>query len=109
MGCLATITMATFFAVGTTRKPRPGEISGVDYTFLTVEEFLALEKSGNLLESGLFDGDLSFNLLLLRSLTFVILFLSLLNKYLVKDHDCGAVEPYHIISINYCNDNKRYP
>ncbi|KAK2177076.1 hypothetical protein NP493_619g01026 [Ridgeia piscesae] len=41
----------------TTRKPRPGEISGVDYTFLTVEEFLALEKSGNLLESGLFDGN----------------------------------------------------
>ena len=76
------------FAVGTTRKPRPGEISGVDYTFLTVEEFLALEKSGNLLESGLFDGDFSFNLLL-RSLQFITLFLSLLNKYFV----------YHIISI----------
>ena len=90
MGCLATITMATFFGVGTTRKPRPGEISGVDYTFLTVEEFLALEKSGNLLESGLFDGDWSFNLLLLP-LTFITLFLSLLNKYFVQVHDCGAV------------------
>ncbi|CAH1783197.1 unnamed protein product [Owenia fusiformis] len=41
----------------TTRTPRPGEINGVDYTFLTTEEFMALEKSGNLLESGLYDGN----------------------------------------------------
>jgi hypothetical protein len=41
----------------TTRVPRPGELSGVDYTFLSVDEFLALEKSGNLLESGIYDGN----------------------------------------------------
>ncbi|XP_041347543.1 membrane-associated guanylate kinase, WW and PDZ domain-containing protein 1-like isoform X3 [Gigantopelta aegis] len=41
----------------TTRKPRPGEANGVDYTFLSMEEFLALEKSGDLLESGIYDGN----------------------------------------------------
>ncbi|GFY73103.1 membrane-associated guanylate kinase, WW and PDZ domain-containing protein 1 [Trichonephila inaurata madagascariensis] len=41
----------------TTRPPRDGEINGVDYTFLTVEEFMALERSGNLLESGIYDGN----------------------------------------------------
>ena len=41
---------------GTTREMRPEEKNGVDYTFLSVDQFLALEKSGNLLESGLFDG-----------------------------------------------------
>ena len=28
----------------------------MDYTFLTKEEFLALEKSGDLLESGVYEG-----------------------------------------------------
>ncbi|XP_070557656.1 membrane-associated guanylate kinase, WW and PDZ domain-containing protein 2-like isoform X2 [Ptychodera flava] len=41
----------------TTRTPRNGELNGIDYTFLTVDEFIALEKSGNLLESGIFDGN----------------------------------------------------
>ncbi|KAK3103335.1 hypothetical protein FSP39_018567 [Pinctada imbricata] len=41
----------------TTRGPRPGEVNGVDYTFLSVEEFFQLEKSGSLLESGLYDGN----------------------------------------------------
>ncbi|XP_055930097.1 membrane-associated guanylate kinase, WW and PDZ domain-containing protein 1-like isoform X2 [Argiope bruennichi] len=41
----------------TTRPPREGEINGVDYTFLTVEEFMQLERSGNLLESGIYDGN----------------------------------------------------
>ncbi|XP_071749112.1 membrane-associated guanylate kinase, WW and PDZ domain-containing protein 1 isoform X2 [Lepeophtheirus salmonis] len=41
----------------TTRTPRPGEKNGVDYTFLSKEEFIALEKSGELLESGIFDGN----------------------------------------------------
>nr|XP_042895445.1 membrane-associated guanylate kinase, WW and PDZ domain-containing protein 3 isoform X1 [Parasteatoda tepidariorum]XP_042895446.1 membrane-associated guanylate kinase, WW and PDZ domain-containing protein 3 isoform X2 [Parasteatoda tepidariorum] len=41
----------------TTRTPRVGEISGVDYTFLTVDEFIALERSGSLLESGLYEGN----------------------------------------------------
>ncbi|XP_052822840.1 membrane-associated guanylate kinase, WW and PDZ domain-containing protein 1 isoform X2 [Octopus bimaculoides] len=41
----------------TTRCPRPGEINGVHYTFLTAEEFVTLEKNGSLLESGIFDGN----------------------------------------------------
>jgi len=35
--------------------PRQGEVDGVDYKFLTVEEFLELERSGALLESGIYD------------------------------------------------------
>ena len=42
----------------TTREPRPEEKQGVDYTFLSKEEFIALEKRGELLESGVFDGKL---------------------------------------------------
>nr|KAI8728720.1 membrane-associated guanylate kinase; WW and PDZ domain-containing protein 1; partial [Biomphalaria glabrata] len=41
----------------TTRSPRPGEVNGVDYTFLSIEEFQQLEKGGELLESGVFDGN----------------------------------------------------
>ncbi|XP_074645982.1 membrane-associated guanylate kinase, WW and PDZ domain-containing protein 1-like [Tubulanus polymorphus] len=41
----------------TTRAPRPGEVNGVDYSFLTKDEFLVLEKNGDLLESGIFDGN----------------------------------------------------
>lgn len=41
---------------GTTRQPRDGEISGVDYNFVSVEEFFSLEESGALLESGKFKG-----------------------------------------------------
>lgn len=40
----------------TTRPPRPGEVPGVDYTFLTVEEFMELECNGSLLESGVYAG-----------------------------------------------------
>ncbi|CAF0809334.1 unnamed protein product [Rotaria sp. Silwood1] len=40
----------------TTRPPRPGEINGQDYTFLSTKDFRALEKSGNLLESGVYKG-----------------------------------------------------
>lgn len=40
----------------TTRTPRQGEVNGVDYTFLSKEEFRALQRSGNLLESGVFEG-----------------------------------------------------
>lgn len=42
---------------GTTRTPRKGEQPGVDYVFLSMEEFERLEKSGNLLESGKYDGN----------------------------------------------------
>ncbi|XP_066948351.1 membrane-associated guanylate kinase, WW and PDZ domain-containing protein 1-like isoform X23 [Macrobrachium rosenbergii] len=41
----------------TTRSPRQGEVNGVDYTFLSKEEFRALQRSGNLLESGVFEGN----------------------------------------------------
>lgn len=41
---------------GTTRLPRDGEISGVDYNFVSIEEFFSLEESGALLESGKFKG-----------------------------------------------------
>ncbi|KAK5895270.1 hypothetical protein CesoFtcFv8_011877 [Champsocephalus esox] len=38
----------------TTRQPRDGEISGVDYNFVSIQEFFSLEESGALLESGKF-------------------------------------------------------
>uniref|UniRef100_A0A8C6L988 Membrane-associated guanylate kinase, WW and PDZ domain-containing protein 3 n=1 Tax=Nothobranchius furzeri TaxID=105023 RepID=A0A8C6L988_NOTFU len=41
----------------TTRQPREGEIPGVDYNFISVEEFRELEESGVLLESGTYDGN----------------------------------------------------
>ncbi|XP_024914815.1 membrane-associated guanylate kinase, WW and PDZ domain-containing protein 1 [Cynoglossus semilaevis] len=41
----------------TTRQPRDGEVSGVDYNFVSIEEFFSLEESGALLESGKFKGN----------------------------------------------------
>ncbi|XP_019812339.2 membrane-associated guanylate kinase, WW and PDZ domain-containing protein 3 isoform X1 [Bos indicus] len=41
----------------TTRAPRDGEVPGVDYNFISVEQFKALEESGTLLESGTYDGN----------------------------------------------------
>ncbi|KAK7791492.1 hypothetical protein R5R35_008847 [Gryllus longicercus] len=41
----------------TTRSPREGEVNGIDYTFLSLDEFMALERSGNLLESGIYEGN----------------------------------------------------
>jgi atrophin-1 interacting protein 1/endothelial cell adhesion protein len=41
---------------GTTRPPRQGEINGQDYTFLSVKDFRTLDKSGSLLESGVYKG-----------------------------------------------------
>ncbi|XP_030812914.1 membrane-associated guanylate kinase, WW and PDZ domain-containing protein 1 isoform X19 [Camarhynchus parvulus] len=41
----------------TTRPPREGEVPGVDYNFLTVEEFRELERSGTLLEVGTYEGN----------------------------------------------------
>ncbi|XP_026532420.1 membrane-associated guanylate kinase, WW and PDZ domain-containing protein 1 [Notechis scutatus] len=41
----------------TTRPPREGEVPGVDYNFLSVQEFLELEKSGTLLEVGTYEGN----------------------------------------------------
>lgn len=42
---------------GTTRPPRDGEVPGIDYNFLPVEDFLALEQSGTLLEIGAYEGN----------------------------------------------------
>ncbi|ERE90477.1 membrane-associated guanylate kinase, WW and PDZ domain-containing protein 2 [Cricetulus griseus] len=40
---------------GTTRPHKEGEVPGVDYIFITVEDFMELEKSGALLESGTYE------------------------------------------------------
>uniref|UniRef100_A0A4W5NI67 Guanylate kinase-like domain-containing protein n=1 Tax=Hucho hucho TaxID=62062 RepID=A0A4W5NI67_9TELE len=45
------------YSLGTTRLPHDGEISGVDYNFVSIEEFFSLEESGALLESGKFKGN----------------------------------------------------
>ncbi|XP_051525786.1 membrane-associated guanylate kinase, WW and PDZ domain-containing protein 1-like [Myxocyprinus asiaticus] len=42
---------------GTTRPPRDGELHGVDYSFLSVEDFLKLERSEGLLETGTYEGN----------------------------------------------------
>ena len=51
-----TLTGERSAATGTTRQPRDGEISGVDYNFVSIEDFFSLEESGALLESGKFKG-----------------------------------------------------
>jgi hypothetical protein len=40
----------------TTRPPRNGEVNGQDYIFLTNNEFLEMEKRGDLLEYGVYNG-----------------------------------------------------
>ena len=42
--------------IGTTREPRPGEIDGLNYTFVSVDKFEAMEKNGDFLEHGYYDG-----------------------------------------------------
>ena len=39
----------------TTRQPRPGEVDGVNYFFMTEPEFLAKEKAGDTRLSGLWN------------------------------------------------------
>ncbi|XP_073767476.1 membrane-associated guanylate kinase, WW and PDZ domain-containing protein 1 isoform X5 [Danio rerio] len=41
----------------TTRGPRGGELDGVHYSFLSLEDFLELERCGELLEIGTYDGN----------------------------------------------------
>ena len=69
---------------GTTRPPRPGEINGQDYTFLSTKEFRALEKSGNLLESGVYKGEywnfFSFSYLTTERIPFSLLVVVLFFK-----------------------------
>ncbi|RWS25753.1 Membrane-associated guanylate kinase: WW and PDZ domain-containing protein 2-like protein, partial [Leptotrombidium deliense] len=40
----------------TTRPPRPSEVDGVDYKFVSKEVFMEMDKSGVLLESGVYSG-----------------------------------------------------
>lgn len=49
--------MISYCPLGTTRAPRNGEKPGVDYVFLSLEEFIRLERSGALLESGIYEGN----------------------------------------------------
>lgn len=42
----------------TTRAPRPGEVDGVDYTFVTRERFEQLIEEGAFLEHATYDGNL---------------------------------------------------
>uniref|UniRef100_A0A674BT55 Membrane associated guanylate kinase, WW and PDZ domain containing 1 n=1 Tax=Salmo trutta TaxID=8032 RepID=A0A674BT55_SALTR len=41
----------------TTRPPRDGEVPGVDYNFMSIEDLLNLEQSGSLLEIGTYEGN----------------------------------------------------
>lgn len=54
--CLITVCVFLSFQLGTTRPHKEGEVPGVDYIFITVEDFMELEKSGALLESGTYEG-----------------------------------------------------
>ena len=42
---------------GTTRNPQGGERQSVDYNFVSAEEFKRMEKKGELLESGVYEGN----------------------------------------------------
>ena len=51
VGCLRERLPDLYFSVSaTTRSPRPGEVDGVDYTFVTAEAFQQLIDDGELLE-----------------------------------------------------------
>lgn len=45
-----------FKPTGTTRPPRSGEEPGIDYIFISREKFLEMEKKGNFLETGSYNG-----------------------------------------------------
>ncbi|KAM9634186.1 membrane-associated guanylate kinase, WW and PDZ domain-containing protein 2 isoform 2-T2 [Morphnus guianensis] len=53
--CRWSSTQFTKSPGGTTRPHKEGEVPGVDYIFITVEDFMELEKSGALLESGTYE------------------------------------------------------
>lgn len=53
-------SVSFIFLIGTTRPHKEGEVPGVDYIFITVEDFMELEKSGALLESGTYEGKHAF-------------------------------------------------
>ena len=49
--------MMTTLLPGTTRPPQDGERNGVDYKFISVEDFKRMEKNGDLLESGVYENN----------------------------------------------------
>ncbi len=51
-------TDARFSVSATTREPRPDEIEGVDYTFLTRDEFIERRERGDILEWAQYGGNL---------------------------------------------------
>lgn len=51
-------TDAHFSVSVTTREPRPGEVDGVDYRFLTRDEFVATRDRGDILEWAQYGGNL---------------------------------------------------
>ena len=69
----------TYTLAGTTRKLRNGETDGVDYHFLTMEEFQKLDKAGDLLESGVFEG-----LFLFIVYALVIMLILKKDKFMLK-------------------------
>lgn len=71
--------MYIFSYSGTTRPHKEGEVPGVDYIFITVEDFMELEKSGALLESGTFEGKHNSTA---KSIPFMSHFFLLLLKYM---------------------------
>uniref|UniRef100_A0AAV2LX09 Membrane-associated guanylate kinase, WW and PDZ domain-containing protein 1 n=1 Tax=Knipowitschia caucasica TaxID=637954 RepID=A0AAV2LX09_KNICA len=54
---LSALLQSFLSSASTTRPPRDGEVPGVDYNFLSVEDFLELEENGTLLEIGTYEGN----------------------------------------------------
>lgn len=57
MYAISTHTCTFTQHTGTTRKPQGGERQGIDYNFISAEEFKRMEKRGELLESGVYEGN----------------------------------------------------
>lgn len=55
---LQQLTNVQYSVSATTREPRPGEVNGVNYFFVTVDEFSRLREAGELLESAEVFGNL---------------------------------------------------
>lgn len=55
---LSQLPAVGFSVSHTTRPPRPGEINGKDYCFVTMEQFTALQKDGDFLEWAKVHGNL---------------------------------------------------
>lgn len=58
VGAVLARTDTRFSVSATTRQPRPDEVDGVDYRFLTMEEFGALRDRGGILEWAWYGGNL---------------------------------------------------